>query len=374
MTEWLQRARAESAGLSMLAATEHVASLRQGIDRRLRRRRSARNATYVAATAGLLLVSWASFVRPEVPGELARGATPAGATREPAARPSWRFEDGSLATALDSVAALRVERDDRERTLLQLDAGSARFAVRPRAGRAFVVRAGAVEVRVLGTRFDVARRNDGWVDVAVAHGVVQVEATGESRLLRAGERASFRAQASAPVAVAPATAPAIPAPAAAKPASVTEAPRSEPTGAGRPRRSAANEHVARAADAAGELLAAADLARRQGRPDAAASALERVLRLHAHDPRAASAAFTLGRVRLEQQGQPARAATAFARAGQLDPRGPLAEDALAREVEAWARAGERERARALGERYLQRYPGSARTAFVRTHAGLSVVE
>ena len=125
-----------------------------------------------------------------------------------------------------------------------------------------------------------------------------------------------------------------------------------------------------APDPAGALLTAADLARREGRAAAAVDALATLLRRHPRDPRAPSAAFTLGRLLLEEQNDPARAAAAFARVGELDPRSPLAEDALARQVQAWSRAGSKVRARALAERYLARYPGSARTAFVREHGGL----
>jgi len=353
MAEWLQRARAQS--LSVAVAVQDAASLRRRIDARLRRRRGARNALYAAAAAGLVLAVWANLARSPghapVAGPAVPSADPRGGALHPQ-QPTWRFADGSLASALGATTALRVERDDRAQTRLELSAGSARFDVRPRAGRPFVVQAGEVEVRVLGTRFELARRTNGSVDVAVAHGVVQVAAAGETVLLRAGEHGSY-----------PTTRPtAVPA------APVPEPLDSEPVV--RDRKPLPVVRGASAPDPVAELLAAADLARREGRAPAAVSALERLLRAHARDPRAASAAFSLGRVLLEMQSQPARAAAAFARAGELDPRGPLAEDALARQVEAWARAGEHERARALGERYLQRYPGSARTAFVRAHAGL----
>src|SRR2546430_2117926 len=82
-------------------------------------------------------------------------------------------------------------------------------------------------------------------------------------------------------------------------------------------------------------------------------------------PRAPLAAFSLGRVHLEKVGAPRDAAQAFARARELAPDGPLAEGALAREVEAWARAGETEVARQRALSYARRYPGGRRARAVR---------
>ena len=92
-----------------------------------------------------------------------------------------------------------------------------------------------------------------------------------------------------------------------------------------------------------DLLLAGDVARLSGHAAAAVAPLSRAVTLHPGDPRAPLAAFTLGRVHLEDLGAPRDAAIAFARARELAPDGPLAEDALAREVEAWSRAGEAER-------------------------------
>src|SRR5262249_8117411 len=91
-------------------------------------------------------------------------------------------------------------------------------------------------------------------------------------------------------------------------------------------------------DETGELMLAADVARLSGHPADAVPYLERILGSRGSDPRAGLAAFTLGRVLLEELGRPAEAANAFARARRAG--GPLAEDALAREVEASSRAGD----------------------------------
>ena len=76
----------------------------------------------------------------------------------------------------------------------------------------------------------------------------------------------------------------------------------------------------------------------------------------------------LGRVLLEDLGRPAEAAAAFLKAQGTSS--PLDEDALAREVEAWARAGDRERARARAELYFTRYPLGTRARAVRSASGI----
>jgi len=123
-------------------------------------------------------------------------------------------------------------------------------------------------------------------------------------------------------------------------------------------------------DVVGELLVAADRARKDGRAADAASALQTLVQKHSRDPRAPSAAFSLGRVLLESQQRPADAAAAFALVAKLAPKSPLVEDALAREAEAWARAGDSVKAQAVARRYLERYPAGARAAMVRTLAKL----
>ncbi len=123
-------------------------------------------------------------------------------------------------------------------------------------------------------------------------------------------------------------------------------------------------------DEAGDLLLEADVARLSHHPLQALAPLERTVREHPSDPRAPLAAFTLGRVLLDELGRPAEAAGAFAQAQELGAGGPLEEDALAREVEAASRAGDSTRARAAAERYVTRYPSGRRLRSVRRFGGL----
>jgi transmembrane sensor len=118
------------------------------------------------------------------------------------------------------------------------------------------------------------------------------------------------------------------------------------------------------------LMLAADAARLSGHAAESVPYFRRLLREHAGDARAPVAAFTLGRILLAELDRPAEAADAFAQARRLAPAGPLAPDALAREVEAAARAGDRARARAKAGEYEARYPNGPRAADVRRVGGL----
>jgi transmembrane sensor len=123
-------------------------------------------------------------------------------------------------------------------------------------------------------------------------------------------------------------------------------------------------------DNPGDLLLAADVARLSTHPDRAAQYLRKVLQRHATDSRAPLAAFTLGRILLDQLGRPHEAAEAFARTRRMAPSGALAQDALAREVESLARAGDEVRARERAEEYLSAYPEGRRRTAVRRYAGI----
>jgi transmembrane sensor len=116
-----------------------------------------------------------------------------------------------------------------------------------------------------------------------------------------------------------------------------------------------------------QLLLAADSARLSGHNPRAAAFLRRLVDKFPADSRAGLAALTLGRVLLDDLGQPRDAARAFATAESRG--GPLTEDALAREVDAWTRAGDHAAAKTAAARYLASYPMGRHAAFVRRLAG-----
>jgi TolA-binding protein len=119
-----------------------------------------------------------------------------------------------------------------------------------------------------------------------------------------------------------------------------------------------------------ELMEAADAARLSNQPRAAADYLRRVLRDHTASPVAPLAGFTLGRVLLESLGQPSEAAEAFALARSIAPQGSLAQDALAREVEALSKAGHSREAYSRAQLYAHSYPSGRRLRAVRLLGGL----
>ena len=82
------------------------------------------------------------------------------------------------------------------------------------------------------------------------------------------------------------------------------------------------------------------------------------------------AAFTIGRLLLETQGKPRQAAQAFGQARTLASGGPLAEDALARQVEALNMAGDVAAARQHADLYRQLFPNGPRLQSVMRFGGL----
>jgi outer membrane protein assembly factor BamD (BamD/ComL family) len=68
---------------------------------------------------------------------------------------------------------------------------------------------------------------------------------------------------------------------------------------------------------------------------------------------------------MDNLGNPSQAAVAFARAVNLGPPGAIAEDALARLVEAEGKAGQAEKARADAKKYLTQFPSGRHEYAVR---------
>ncbi|TCS17518.1 FecR domain-containing protein [Caulobacter sp. BK020] len=105
------------------------------------------------------------------------------------------LEDGS-AVAINTASAVEVAFQRTQRTV-RLKDGEAWFQVAKDVQRPFVVEAGAVRVRAVGTAFSVRRRANG-ADVLVTEGVVEVWAEGATRApsrLRAGQGAFVDASA-----------------------------------------------------------------------------------------------------------------------------------------------------------------------------------
>lgn len=121
---------------------------------------------------------------------------PAAETEQPdiAALTSPRTDtltDGSVVTLNRRSAIVAARGFNRHERRLRLQ-GEAFFQVKPDAQRPFVVEADAVEIKVVGTAFNVDERSrPGQVVVSVTEGKVQVAAAGQSLLLQPGERAVY---------------------------------------------------------------------------------------------------------------------------------------------------------------------------------------
>jgi transmembrane sensor len=326
-----------------------VERLVQGAARRRRRRARVRAgfATTAAAAAALAIVHF-------LPAHRSPPARPAPAPVATGNGGALRLADGSVATPTEPGSTLAVLGESAQRVDLALRRGGARFDVVPSTKRAFSVQAGDVTVTVLGTVFTVERVADR-IGVTVERGTVRVDWKVGTRQLHRGESGWFP-----PLLVDSGGAPAQPEP---PPRAVVLSRRETETV-----RANARPKVAEAtagAETAERLLAEADAERLAGHAAQGAAILRRLLRDHARDARAPLAAFTLGRLLLMELDRPREAAVAFAQVRVLAPGGSFAEDALAREVEAWRRAGDGDKVRARAQEYLKLYPRGRRVDTVR---------
>jgi hypothetical protein len=108
-----------------------------------------------------------------------------------------------------------------------------------------------------------------------------------------------------------------------------------------------------------QLMSLVDVARAAGEREVAVAALRRVVVDSPDSPEAPLAALTLGNM-LEQAGDEAGAAEAFALYRALSPAGDFAEDATAREVEAALARGNLELAASLVHKYEKDFPNGRR--------------
>jgi tetratricopeptide (TPR) repeat protein len=281
------------------------------------------------------------------------------------------LDDGSR-LELAAHTKLHVSGNDPASMALELEHGRVDCDITPRPGRHFTVAAAGVTVRVKGTKFGVELApGRERVNVDVTRGLVEVSWRNgaEHRDLAAGERWSIDLEhppsAEASGSAAPAVEGAPGADAAAAPAGSAEtAPRdSAPTEIGKS--SAGSAHPAHeAAPGARELLDLGNAARRAGDAAGAAHAYEQLLTLHPGDGRAGLAAFELGRLKMDRLGDLQGAIAALQKAVMMAPGAGFREDAMARLVEAYSRAGATERCRSARGAYLSSYPSGVHASAV----------
>jgi transmembrane sensor len=343
------------------------------------RKRSAWMAAFVASVAAAVLAfSFESRRLAPAPAAPVAGAlriegSDWGESGNPDGEPrSVQLTDGSRIVLAPGARVQPLENSGRSVVVL-LREGRAVFDVKPGGPRKWSIEAGLATVEVVGTRFTVTRASDR-VIVEVEHGVVVVRServANHVQRLVAGERLEIAAPEAPLVPPAAQTAververPAAQAP-AQKPTRAEEAPdwndlahRGDYAGAYAQLGADGFAERARTADVE-QVLALADVARFSGHPADAVAPLRRVMSQYASDPRAALAAFTLGRLELDQLGNPAAAAQAFERSIALHLSDALLEDAYIRLIEARARSGDRHAAHEAWAAYHERFPNSTR--------------
>ncbi|HWA72375.1 MAG TPA: FecR domain-containing protein [Polyangiaceae bacterium] len=225
---------------------------------------------------------------------------------------------------VDPQSAVVVDSEARHGLLVLLDRGSIVCDVAPRSHDApLIVQAGAVRVRVVGTRFSVTRVGDS-AKVSVSHGTVEVSVLGQSRRVQAGE--VWQPALPTPEPSADSEAPAPPIESSAQP------PRSTTVAAGpRPRTSSSQRRVApeKSALTSAERQTDAEQKRRSRQ-----SVFEQAAALERRDPARASELYRS----LEAEGDSWSQNSLYAR-GRLS-----------------ASQGNATQARAVLTRYLERFP------------------
>lgn len=133
-------------------------------------------APLLAAAAAVALVAW--WRQPAAPAALVEMAVVA--PRLPAPCQLQTLPDGT-SVELNRGAELMVEYSDTERRV-RLVRGEASFAVMKDPARPFIVVAGAVEARAVGTAFNV-QSGPGGIEILVTEGIVRVDESGPAAAL-----------------------------------------------------------------------------------------------------------------------------------------------------------------------------------------------
>jgi hypothetical protein len=120
---------------------------------------------------------------------------------------------------------------------------------------------------------------------------------------------------------------------------------------------------------AADLLTLADTARFAANATRASEAYQGLRRRFVNDPRAAVAAYGLGRIAFDQEHAYAQAARWFAAYLNEQPVGPLAREASGRLMEAKQRSGDLAGARSSAQRYLREYPDGPQAALAQELLG-----
>jgi transmembrane sensor len=346
---------------------------RRQVQRKVRRARVGASGASLAACALVLWLARGSWL-PASPqpgplhastasgtyGEHALGLERLRAKPAQAAAGAVSLDDGSR-IHLAAESRLELVENSGERVRSVLHEGWARFEVEPGGPRRWIVDAGLAEVQVVGTAFTVSHRGSE-TRVRVHHGRVLVRsALVASGLVQlgSGEQLRLRGEPATPPRPAPGRPVELtsPEPAAQAVAPAVAASTAAPAASALPLAAHPAPAPASAAVTLRSALEQADALRAAGQPQRAAQVLTRELWAHPGVEGVGITALTLGQIQLDQLQQPAQAARSFALAYQASGLPPaLREQALARQVEALAKAGQPSQARARADDYARHYP------------------
>ena len=288
------------------------------------------------------------------------GATPGvvGERIVAASRRVLDFDDGTR-VELEARGALRVIALDERGGRILVEQGKISAAFRHRERTYWTVEAGGLVVEVTGTRFDVSFDQTTQAFELVMHeGSVKVRGCGieEGRVVKDVESIRVSCAVQPGAAETPPPTPRVLTPA--------DLPSVTPIAIPAPSSLPSLAPAARA-DSSLELLARADAARRSGDVTTARTTLLELRRRFPGGAAAPQAAFDLGVLAFDADGDYAGAARWFRRYLEEAPRGPLAREALGRVIEAQSSSGDTEGATATATRYLDMYPGGPHASLAK---------
>lgn len=267
------------------------------------------------------------------------------------------LSDGSSIAALEAGTRLEPLAVSATDVVLHLVEGSVSIHVKKGGPRRWRVEAGAMNIEVVGTTFEVSRRQER-SRVSVSEGAVLVRGASLPdgiRRVAAGEHVEVLTRAPEPV---------------APPSVDVEGDRTAP-----PRERPTPKSVHREIQpAAGELMAHFDKARAEGKWDAAQLSLESLLRRFPSAPEAGLAAYQLAMVK-QKRGAPigeinAAFVDALARANAES----LRQECYWRLVQVAEAGGDRASAQRWVEASLREFPGGRYAAQLRSRASLRGME
>ncbi len=281
---------------------------------------------------------------------------------------------GFRVTPLNDAAKFAVSSVSAEEVKVELNAGKVHFDVTSMPGRTYHVAVQGVDIRVVGTSFDVESAEES-VTIHLHEGSVAVSSQelGEAFIMQGESTRTIQLKSREIAAVEEAPkelaetdvveeAEPMEAPKAAEePEARVEEPKPWRELAQKKDFAAASEILLKDPKLVNrkkveELFDAADAMRRSGHHAEASSYLKMISKEHASDSRAGMAAHTRGRILSRRLSNHCEAAEAFAEAREIGLEGMLQRDALAHQTEALVRCGEVAKAKERLEAYKSEYP------------------